>query len=216
MKQESLAFQLPRENHLQGSFHNVMSNIRLLCAEIFVQQQKRFDVQHLFSVYIDVIAMMEEGSTMDEQEFEQAIRRLQTPMYRTAVSILWNDEDAADAIQEAILRAWQKRRSLRSAEAFDMWLMRILLNECRNTQRRNRRRAMPLGTDVAEASATDIGLRDALRRLPEKYRTPLLLHTLDGYPVAEVARMLRVPESTARGRIYQGRKQLKILLEEVE
>ena len=153
---------------------------------------------------------------MDEQEFEQAIRRLQTPMYRTAVSILWNDEDAADAIQEAILRAWQKRRSLRSAEAFDMWLMRILLNECRNTQRRNRLRAMPLEADVAEASAPDTDLRDALRRLPEKYRTPLLLHTLDGYSVAEVARMLRVPESTARGRIYQGRKQLKTLLEEVE
>lgn len=66
---------------------------------------------------------------MDEQEFERAVRRLQTRMYRAAVSILWNDEDAADAIQETILRAWQKRRSLRTPEAFDVWLMRILLNE---------------------------------------------------------------------------------------
>ena len=160
--------------------------------------------------------MMEEVSAMDEREFEQAVRRLRTRMYRTAVSILWNDEDAADAIQEAILRAWQKRRSLRSPEAFDVWLTHILLNECRNIQRRNRFRAVPLEEDAAMAEAPDIGLREALRRLPEKYRTPLLLHALDGYPVAEVARMLRVPESTARGRIYQARRRLKALLEEVE
>lgn len=153
---------------------------------------------------------------MDEQEFERAVRRLQTRMYRTAVSILWNDEDAADAIQEAILRAWQKRRSLRHSEAFDVWLMRILLNECRNIQRKIRFQAVPLDEDVAANEAPDIGLREALRRLPEKYRTPLLLHTLDGYPVAEVARMLRVPESTVRGRVYQARKQLKALLEEIE
>ena len=153
---------------------------------------------------------------MDEQEFEQAVRRLQTRMYRMAVSVLWNDEDAADAIQEAILRAWQKRRSLRRPEAFDVWLMRILLNECRNIQRKIRFQAVPLEADVAANEAPDFGLREALRRLPEKYRTPLLLHTLDGYPVAEVARMLRVPVSTVRGRVYQARKQLRTLLEEVE
>ena len=151
---------------------------------------------------------------MDEQEFEQAIRRLQTRMYRTAVSILWNDEDAADAIQEAILRAWQKRRTLKKPEAFDVWLMRILLNECRNIQRKNRIRTLPLDEHIPVAEAPNIGLRDALRCLPEKYRTPLLLHALDGYQIAEVARMLRVPESTARGRVYQARKQLKALLEE--
>ena len=156
---------------------------------------------------------------MDEQEFEQAIRRLQARMYRTAVSILWNDEDAADAIQEAVLRAWQKQRMLRSAGAFDVWLMRILINECRNIQRRNRfRQSVPLEESLAGAvdEPPDRALQEALRRLPEKLRTPLLLHHLDGFSVAEVARMLRVKESTARGRIYEGRKRLKALLEEVK
>ena len=155
---------------------------------------------------------------MDEREFEQAIRRLQTRMYRTAVSVLWNDEDAADAIQEAILRAWRKRHSLREAAAFDVWLMRILLNECRNIQRRNRHRALPLEEGMVEAAAEppDTGLRDALKALPEKYRVALLLHCLDGYSVPEVSRVLRLPESTVRGRIYEGRKRLKALLEEAE
>lgn len=162
--------------------------------------------------------MMEEVSIMDEREFEQAVRRMQTRMYRTAVSVLWNDEDAADAIQEAILRAWRKRHSLRDAAAFDVWLMRILLNECRNIQRRNRHRALPLEEGMMEAVASppDTGLRDALYRLPEPYRVALLLHCLDGYSVPETARMLRLPESTVRGRIYEGRKRLKTLLEEAE
>lgn len=153
---------------------------------------------------------------MDEQEFEQAIRRMQTRMYRAAVSVLWNDEDAADAIQEAVLRAWRKRHSLRRAEAFDVWLMRILLNECCNIQRRNRFRTLPLEESIAGvvAEPPDTGLREALAHLPEKLRVPLLLHHLDGYQVTEVARMLRVTESTARGRIYEGRKRLKTLLEE--
>ncbi|MCH5287903.1 MAG: sigma-70 family RNA polymerase sigma factor [Christensenellaceae bacterium] len=155
---------------------------------------------------------------MDEQEFERAIRRLQTRMYRTAVSILWNDEDAADAIQEAILRAWRKRHTLREPAAFDMWLMRILLNECRNIQRRNRFRTLPLEESLLSAVAEppDTGLQDALRRLPEKRRIPLLLHCMDGYTVPEVARMMRLPESTVRGRIHEGRKQLKTLLKEME
>ena len=196
------------------SLHNFHDSTPPQQAGFFCAVAKKLDNSHLDPVYMVVIAMMEEVSTMDEQEFERAVRRLQTRMYRTAVSILWNDEDAADAIQEAILRAWQKRRSLRTPEAFDVWLMRILLNECRNIQRKHRFRLLPLEEDVPVAEAPDIGLREALRRLPEKYRTPLLLHTLDGYPVAEVARMLRVPESTARGRIYEGRKKLKTLLEE--
>lgn len=155
---------------------------------------------------------------MDEREFEQAIRRMQTRMYRMAVSILWNDEDAADAIQEAVLRAWQKRHTLREPGAFDVWLMRILLNECRGLRRRNRLRTLPLDEGLAGSVAEppDTGLQEELRRLPEKLRVPLLLHHLDGYSVAEVARMLRVPESTARGRIYEGRKRLKALLEEAE
>lgn len=137
-------------------------------------------------------------------------------MYRTAMSILWNDADVADAMQECILRAWQKRRSLRDETRLDSWMLRILINECRNIQRRNRHRPLPLEME-AETPAVqpaDAGLRDALKALPEKYRQPLLLHHLDGYPLAEVAHILRLPESTVRGRVFQARKRLMALLRE--
>ena len=137
-------------------------------------------------------------------------------MYRTAVAILWNDADAADAMQECILRAWQKRGALREESKLDGWMMRILVNECRSLQRRNRHRPLPLeeGVEAPAMQPPDVGLREALRRLPEKFRLPLLLHHLDGYPLEEVARILRLPESTVRGRVFQARKRLKALLRE--
>ena len=153
---------------------------------------------------------------MDEQAFEEAVRRLEPRLYRTAMAILWNDADVADAIQECILRAWQKQHTLRDESKLDGWILRILVNECHSLQRRNRNRPLSLDEDIAisQAQPVDTGLRDALRALPEKFRLPLLLHHLDGYPLDEVARMLRLPESTVRGRVFQARKRLKALLQE--
>lgn len=153
---------------------------------------------------------------MDEQAFEEAVRRLEPRMYRTAMAVLWNDADAADAIQECILRAWSKRQTLRDESRLDSWMLRILINECRNIQRRGRRQPLPLkeAEEMPTVQPLDTGLRDALKALPEKYRQPLLLHHLDGYPLAEVAYILRLPESTVRGRVFQARKRLMALLRE--
>ena len=58
------------------------------------------------------------------------------------------------------------------------------------------------------------GLQDALRRLPEKYRLPLLLHHLDGYSIQAISQMLHLPASTVKGRLYEGRRRLTALLRE--
>lgn len=152
---------------------------------------------------------------MDGKFFEQAVLRLESKLYRTACALLWNDADAEDALQEAITRAWQKRRSLRETARFDSWMTRILINVCRDIQRKNREHPLPLEEEAvaAESPAQDMDLRDALRRLPEKYRLPLLLHHMDGYSQQEIGCMLHLPVSTVRGRLYQGRRQLKALLE---
>lgn len=156
---------------------------------------------------------------MDERDFETMVRRMTPKLYRMAMSILWNDADAADAIQEAILTAWQKQGSLRDAARFEAWLTRILINECHSQQRRHRFRTVPIeetldGADEPRLEPADTALRDALRALPEKLRLPLILHHLEGYDLDEVARMLRLSEPAVRGRIYQARKRLKAMLDE--
>lgn len=155
---------------------------------------------------------------MDERTFEERILALEPKLYRTAYGILWNNADAADAIQNCIIKAWQKLDSLKNEERFEAWTMRILINACRDLQRKNQHRALPLDEAIIQDAAVhiapeDIGLQEALRSLEHKYRLPLLLHHMDGYALDEIAKMLRLPVSTIKGRLYQARKKLKTLLE---
>ncbi len=152
---------------------------------------------------------------MEEKAFEEAVLRLEPKLYRIAMAILWNAHDAEDALMEGILRAWQKRWLLRDASRMDAWLTRIVINACRDIQRRNRNRALPLDEAMAQAAegVPDMALRQALQRLPEKYRLVVLLHHMDGYCLADVSRMLRLPQSTVKGRLYEGRRMLKGLLQ---
>ena len=155
---------------------------------------------------------------MDEKAFEERILALEPKLYRTACAILWNDADAADAMQECILKAWRKQDSLKDPVRFSAWTMRILINECRNVQRRGRNRTVPLEDAMVKQEpigeeTIDLGLRQALRALPPKLRLPLLLHHMDGYSLEEIARMLRLPVSTVKGRLYEARKRLRALLE---
>lgn len=159
----------------------------------------------------------ESGMTVDEGLFVSTVRRLEGRMYRTAISILWNDADAADAIQECILKAWQRRYRLRDESRVDAWMMRILINECRNIQRGNRRRPAPLETvewQAAEQEAPDMKLRAALQRLPVQYRLPLIMHHLEGCSLEEISETLRLPMTTLKGRLYQARKRLQAILKE--
>jgi RNA polymerase sigma-70 factor (ECF subfamily) len=158
---------------------------------------------------------MKAGSTVNERTFEEAVLRLEPKLYRTAYAILWNDADAADAIQESIIKAWRKLNSLRDADRFDAWVMRILINECRSFRRRRKQNIISFDEAIGEAAreaAVDFELRDALRRLPESLRLPLLLHHMDGYSLQELSSILHLPVSTLKGRLYEARKQLKALL----
>jgi RNA polymerase sigma-70 factor (ECF subfamily) len=147
---------------------------------------------------------------MDEQFFTDQVLRCEQRLYRVAHAMLGNDADAGDAMQEAILKAWTKRGSLRDEAKFDAWLMRILVHCCRDIQRGRMNAPLPLDAvaEPQDAPPPDLALRDALDRIPEKYRIPLLLHYLEGFPTARVASILRIPHGTARWRLHEGRRLL--------
>ena len=109
---------------------------------------------------------------MDERAFEQRVLELEPRLYRTACAILWNDADAADALQECLLKAWRKRGSLKEEACFNSWITRILINECHTLRYRLRRHKTvsfdeAVG-DVPAGAPVDLGLRDALRAVPPK------------------------------------------------
>lgn len=153
---------------------------------------------------------------MNEATFTETVRRMTPEMYHVAVAMLWNDADATDAIQDAILRAWEKRDRLRDEDKLPAWLMRILVNQCRTVLRRRKFRPLPLDEAIAQAAPVpeDPGLWEALKALPEKYRLPIVLHHVEGHDLARTAELLHLPEQTVRGRLFYARKKLRELLQE--
>lgn len=149
---------------------------------------------------------------MDKERFTQLALAQQRRMYRIAVSYTASSADAEDAMQETLLRAWDKRDSLRDESLFATWLTRILINECK-TLLRKRRRQFPamelpnLTTPPEDDRAAQV--RQTLFAMPERYRVPLVLNLLEGYKMQDIAEMLRIPLGTVKTRIARGKKLLK-------
>ena len=151
---------------------------------------------------------------MRNEEFTQAILGMTDTLYRVAATQLRQRADREDAVQECLRKAWEKRHRLREERYLQTWVIRILLNECHTIQRRMAR-TMPAEEVPAVQHDREEGLlKAALLRLEERYRVPILLHYLEGYSVAEVAAILRVPQGTVKTRLARGRKALKALLDE--
>ncbi len=146
---------------------------------------------------------------MDRERFIAEIEACSGMMYRVAWSILRNDADCEDALQDAALKAWEKRNRLREERYFRSWIIRILINACYDTQRK-RRRTVPLEEMPEQAAAApDPALAMALEAIPEKLRLPLVLCYSEGMTYEEAATALRIPVSTLRGRIHRGKNELR-------
>lgn len=152
---------------------------------------------------------------MEREEFTRRIQAMMERLYRITYGQLREPQDRMDAVQEALAKAWAARNRLKQPEYFETWVIRILLNECHNIQRK-RRYTEPLDNipDVPEETFNgDIDLRNAILSLPEKYRTPIQLHYMEGYKVEEVAGMLHAPQETVRSWLRRARASLKKMLE---
>jgi len=151
---------------------------------------------------------------MNSEEFARRLETIRPMLYRICCIQLYNPSDREDAIQEAIFKAWKKRGTLREEQFFNTWFVRILINECRNIQKRQQR-TLPLeDMEVPARPSQNTALRLALESLDEKQRMCILLHHIEGYSVRDTASMLGISESAAKLRLLRGRKRLKELLSE--
>ena len=138
---------------------------------------------------------------------------MERTLYRVARGYLQSADECADAVQEALCKAWDKRQTV-VPERFRPWLTRIVINECHNIGRRKKRVQLVADIEPPEPSDTPMpDLSNELSALPEKLRTPLLLHYLEGFSLEEVAAVLHVPVGTVKSRLHLARKALRLELE---
>ena len=157
------------------------------------------------------MSLIEEAKMKDPDAVDRLMRPQLQGLYRIAISMLENEEDAADAIQETVLKCWQKIGQLKREEYFRTWLTRILINQCKDILRG--RKKYILVEDIPETGYEDQYFmnewKTLLSSLDEKYRIVMELYYVDEFSTKEIAFMLHITEGNVRSRMSRGRKQLE-------
>jgi len=160
----------------------------------------------------------------DGEAFGELFRRHRDRLWAVALRTLGDPEEAADALQDAMVSAYRAAGSFRGDAAVTTWLHRVVVNACLDRiRRRNSRPTVPLPeveaehprpTTTDEIANTDlrIALASALATLPEEQRVALVLVDVEGYSVEEASRTLGVPPGTVKSRCARARAKLLPLL----
>jgi RNA polymerase sigma-70 factor, ECF subfamily len=156
----------------------------------------------------------------DATAFPRLVERYRRELWATALRTLGDREDAADAVQEALVSAYRGAAGFRGEAAVRTWLHRIVVNACLDRARHEQRRrttALPRreaagGVDPSGAVTTRIVVEDALALLPLPQRVAVVLVDVQGWSVADAAAVLAVPEGTVKSRCARGRARLAALL----
>ena len=142
-------------------------------------------------------------------------------IYRVARGILRNEEDIKDAIQNTVIKTLEKIGTLKEEKYFKTWLIRILVNECNDILRRNKK-LLPFeeAVDNINDQYTDryenIDLVNAINSLPKDSRITLTLFYFDDLSIKEVSEILEISEGTVKSRLSRARTQIKKILGGVE
>jgi RNA polymerase sigma-70 factor (ECF subfamily) len=165
----------------------------------------------------------------DTDAFAVLVRRHSDRLWAVALRTIGDREEAADAVQDALLSAHKAAARFRGDSAVTTWLHRIVVNACLDRiRRRQAHRTVPLpdGSRAADGSLTGgvepaapvqdhdtaLVVREALAALPADQRAALVLVDVQGYPVAEAAVILGVAEGTIKSRCARGRARMAISL----
>ncbi|MEU7132859.1 RNA polymerase sigma factor SigM [Streptomyces sp. NPDC046261] len=173
----------------------------------------------------ELIALHVKG---DPDAFGEIVRRHRDRLWAVALRTLGDREEAADAVQDALVSAYRAAHTFRGQSAVTTWLHRITVNACLDRARKAAsRRTAPLAEterleqllephEAADAPAERGDLHRelirALAKLPPDQRAALVLVDMQGYPVAEAAAVLDVPTGTVKSRCARGRARLLPLL----
>lgn len=156
---------------------------------------------------------------MTKEQFSAKILAMERSLYRVSKSLLRNDEDCADAIQNAILKAYGKLHTLKNEEYFKTWVTRIVINESYAILRANKRLVSYeeyMSDEQAVEEDEYSPVFEEITKMKEKYRIPFVLHYVEGYTTAEIAKMLSLSEGAVKTQLFRARNQLKAHLKGVD
>ncbi|MBO8164148.1 MAG: sigma-70 family RNA polymerase sigma factor [Brevibacillus sp.] len=163
----------------------------------------------------------------DHDALVELLRSIETSVYRSAFYILGNEQDALDASQEALIRIYQKIHLFQEKAKFSTWVQRIVSNICMD-RFRSRKDAVSLEEhqlvladknnveDEILLTSLSNDVHSAIQKLPEQYRTVIVLRYLQDFSYQEIAEALELPLNTVKSYLFRARQQLQELLHDYE
>lgn len=156
---------------------------------------------------------------MTKEEFTREILESEKMLNRISMSMLKNETDCQDAVQNAVLIAYKKLDTLKNEQYFKTWLVRILINEC-NHILKLRGRVTTVDEKYAEMYNQDnaltnerLEIQNALEMLSPKIRIVIVMFYIEDFTIEEIHRALKIPIGTVKSRLSAGIKKLKLELD---
>ena len=149
----------------------------------------------------------------DPGRLEEVITTYQDTLYRAALAILGDAQEAEDAVQDAFLRWWERAPDFPDAARERAWLLKVTVNGCKSRLRAPwRRRTAPLLDTYPADGPEERETLEAVQALPAADRAVVHLYYYEGYKTAEIAAMTGLREGTVRSRLSRARSRLRELL----
>ena len=181
------------------------------------------------SSQLDDMQLVQSAVSGNAHAFELIMRRYNQLLYRTARSIIKNDTETEDVVQEAYVKAWRALASFRDDAKLSTWLVRIVINESLGRLRKRSANIIPLDAHAAIANSDDLLehhapahpesqavsmqmrhlLESHIDALPDVFRTVFVLRAVQELSVEETAAALNIPEATVRTRFFRARSLLR-------
>lgn len=172
---------------------------------------------------MSIITQIKNG---DEQAFAELIEQYKLPIYKTAKSILKDEDDVCDAIQDTALSIYKNIQNLKNEEYFKTWVIRITINKCYDILKKhklNNEKMLKAQKDVAELQTNfdnnvilQTDLQTTLELLEENLRTVTVLYYYNDLSISEISDILNIPKGTVKSRVFRAREKLYEILSKEE
>ena len=158
----------------------------------------------------------------DKKVFIENINNNRLKLYKTAIAILKNEDDANDAIQETLYSAYKSYYNLREKQYFTTWIVRILINKCYDIINKNKKIAYIddsiTQNTVGQEDNYDVesSLEWVLEKIDKDLNEIVVLYYYNDFSVTEISEMLNIPKGTVKSRLARAREQIKTIIKEKE
>ena len=170
--------------------------------------------------------LVEEAKLGNNEAFEQLIEENKLKMYKVAKSILKNEDDVCDAIQNALMSAYTNLNKLQNNQFFSTWLIRILINKSYDIVNKNKRIYTNV-TDIDEYNTkenlksydsydSESLVENVLTKIDDDLKTITVLYYYNDYSVNEIAMILDIPEGTVKSRLSRARGKIYEIIKSEE